>query len=197
MATGAEQLAKNGTPAEECKLEAWYMDSSDEDQRQPHRLTPNKPCPPETLRDLGVLFWRLDADDYENDQLYQTIRKVRGYDYEDLVNIHPDTLPDYEKKIRAFYEEHIHEDEEIRFVVDGSGYFDVRDKDDAWIRIDCRKGDMIVLPAGIYHRFTLDASNYVKALRLFVGVPVWTPINRPCDEHPARVQYVAQQGITA
>lgn len=134
----------------------------------------------------------MDADAYPEDPKLKAIRQVRGYDYDDTVAISPGTLAGYEAKIKSFYEEHIHSDEEIRYVLDGSGYFDVRDKEDNWIRIWTRKGDMVALPEGIYHRFTLDENNYIKALRLFSGVPIWTPYNRPQEEHPSRQKYIKE-----
>ncbi|KAG6432135.1 hypothetical protein SASPL_103709 [Salvia splendens] len=155
-----------------------------------------------SFSELGVLSWRLDADNYETDPKLKKIREDRGYSYMDFCEVCPEKLPNYEEKIKNFYEEHLHTDEEIRYCVAGSGYFDVRDRDEAWIRIWVKKGAMIVLPAGIYHRFLLiqtitSSTDWHPSLNVksayagneaIVGDPVWTPFNRPHDHLPASVR---------
>ncbi|PIA31642.1 hypothetical protein AQUCO_04900146v1 [Aquilegia coerulea] len=139
--------------------------------------------------DLGVIYWHLNAKNYENDEELDKIRKERGYNYMDFLDLCPEKMDNYEQKLKNFFTEHFHADEEIRYCLEGSGYFDIRDKEDRWIRVWVKQGDMIVLPAGIHHRFTLDTGNYVKLMRLFVGEPVWAAYNRPQEEHPARKEY--------
>lgn len=45
------------------------------------RCEPNEPCSLSALRELGVLAWKLDADNHETDPRLAAIRKVRGYSY--------------------------------------------------------------------------------------------------------------------
>lgn len=47
--------------------------------------------------------------------------QARGYSYEDCITCTPACLPDFEAKLKMFYQEHLHTDEEIRYVLDGSG----------------------------------------------------------------------------
>ncbi|KAJ1303694.1 hypothetical protein OPQ81_008119 [Rhizoctonia solani] len=147
---------------------AYVFDNVESDQRLPHITEPPLLISEAELNDLGVLYWR--ADDQE---IVESVAKERGYRNRDVINVSREGLGDaYESKIKGFFEEHMHEDEEIRYVLDGSGYFDVRrTPDEAWIRIAVEKGDLLVLPAGIYHRFTLDTKDYIKALRLFQDEP--------------------------
>lgn len=48
----------------------------------------------------------------------------------------------------------------------------------------------LVLEAGFTSQRVCVFQNYVKAMRLFVGEPVWTAYNRPADHFEARGQYL-------
>lgn len=89
---------------------------------------------------------------------------ARAYKNRDEITVAPAAMgAAYEDKVRTFFREHLHEDEEIRYMLDGRGYFDVRGgvgaDDKRWIRCALEKGDLIILPAGIWHRFTTDEGN--------------------------------------
>lgn len=144
----------------------------------------------QTLKSLGVIYYR-----YENPDDVETLAKERDYKNRDVVTITPDAFGGqeaYMKKLEMFYEEHLHEDEEIRYCLEGSGYFDVRhEQNHNWIRCQMEKGDLLIMPAGIYHRFTVTSENYIKALRLFKDEPKWNAISRPeGDALNIRKQYL-------
>ncbi|ELU40891.1 1,2-dihydroxy-3-keto-5-methylthiopentene dioxygenase [Rhizoctonia solani AG-1 IA] len=150
---------------------AYIFDNVDSDQRLPHITEPPLLISEAELKELGVLYWR--ADDPE---IVESVAKERGYKNRDTINVSREGLGDlYESKIKGFFEDacrHMHEDEEIRYILDGS---------EAWVRIAVEKGDLLVIPAGIYHRFTLDTKDYIKALRLFQDEPKWVPHNRSAE----------------
>ncbi|KAL7299493.1 hypothetical protein TKK_0007730 [Trichogramma kaykai] len=174
-------------------VRAWLMDDdSAADQRLEHQRQPAVFLDlEELLRRTGVEYFQIDANNYETDETLAKLREERGYSYEDEITCSKDCLANYEEKLKNFFTEHLHTDEEIRLVLAGSGYFDVRDhRDDQWIRIEVRAGDLIIIPSGIYHRFTLDTNDYIKAKRYFVGEPVWLPYNRPVDHMDCRKQYL-------
>jgi len=176
-------------------VKAWYINTSRDDidkQSELHMDPPEFIEIKELPKKTGVLYWKINVDHLKEEGLFDKIRLERGYNYEDLIEISRDKLPNYDNTINKFYQEHFHADEEIRFVLEGSGYFDVRDVNDRWIRILVQRGDLIILPTGIHHRFTLDSLNYIKVMRLFIGEPIWTAHPRPDEEHEARKKYIEQ-----
>jgi 1,2-dihydroxy-3-keto-5-methylthiopentene dioxygenase len=172
-------------------VRCWYMDDRQEDPQDDHLLEEVDTAT--VCERSGVEVWYFHPDQIQPGNESTSLLKLkqdRGYTYEDEIKVNP-SMEKYEDKLKIFFSEHLHSDEEIRLVLDGSGFFDVRDRDDKWIRIHVFPGDLIILPAGMYHRFTPDKQNFIRARRFFVGEPIWTPINRPVgDTHPSRKNYV-------
>ncbi|GAA5971856.1 hypothetical protein JCM8115_001409 [Rhodotorula mucilaginosa] len=168
-------------------MRAYYFDDKPGDQRAPHDS--GEEVSLQELERLGVkAFPGIDLEGVEK------IAKERGYKNRDEINVSKAGLGDlYEEKIKGFFREHLHEDEEIRYIKDGRGYFDVRDKGDSrWIRIASEPQDLLIVPAGIYHRFTLDEGDYIKAMRLFQDEPKWVPHDKSdtTDKNPHRESYL-------
>ncbi|CAJ0834208.1 4371_t:CDS:2 [Entrophospora sp. SA101] len=167
-------------------MHAYYHDDNDDsDPKKPHEKNPLTIVTPEELAHIGISHSHIEEEDFLNK--IKKISEERRY---------KKAMGDlYDSKLKIFYEEHFHEGEEIRYILDGSGYIDVRDLQDKWIRIALTKGDLI--PPGIYHRFTPDTNNYMKAMRLFKEEPIRVAINRPADDNSFHKNYLKSlQGIS-
>ncbi|KAL9593430.1 MAG: hypothetical protein Q9219_007555, partial [cf. Caloplaca sp. 3 TL-2023] len=153
-------------------MKAYWFDNKTGDQREEHDS--GRPVDLEYLFKLGVIYYHCQSVETVN-----AIASERYYKNRDEIIVSPEKMGSaYESKVKMFFDEHLHEDEEIRYIQDGGGFFDVRGNEDDWVRIRLTPGDLIILPAGIYHRFTTDNRNHIQAMRLFKDEPKWTPLNR-------------------
>jgi len=126
--------------------------------RLPHLS--NHVLSPSHLTQLSILYYTIPPSFPYSSSCVETTAQTRNYANRDEITVSPSAMgATYEDRIKMFFDEHMHEDEEIRWIQDGEGYFDVRDADDWWVRIEAEVGILLVLPAGIYHRFTVDEGN--------------------------------------
>ncbi|MDD9934351.1 MAG: cupin domain-containing protein [Myxococcales bacterium] len=126
------------------------------------------------LREQGVHYelhptqesaYRADVD---------RLKEARGYVQEDVVELTPQT-PNLDAICAKFVDEHSHDDDEVRFVLEGDGIFDIRSNQDAWMRVVVEPGDLIVVPAKRHHRFMLTDRKAIRCVRLFRDEGGWVP----------------------
>jgi 1,2-dihydroxy-3-keto-5-methylthiopentene dioxygenase len=183
-----EEMKKKKDP-----IKAWYYKENDDLPCKAHQYNPNRAVSQEHLDKLGVLTWTgIETEGFEKNEFLNKIKAVRGYNFEEVLTVSPEKLPNYEANTKKFFLEHLHDNEEIRFIIDGVGYEDVRDFDGHWIRIEIKKGVLIVLPPGMYHRFTLDENLFLKALLLYQTTPdrIQFEKNPVTDAMECRLEYV-------
>lgn len=138
---------------------------------------PDSAVTPDELAKRGILSWTVSADEAERDALVASVKQQHGYVDEDFIELKPDT-PNIDAICAKFDKEHYHTEDEVRFVVEGNGIFDVRDSGDEWVRIEVDPGDMIVIPARTYHRFYLTETKHIRCMRLFANHDGWAPLYR-------------------
>jgi 1,2-dihydroxy-3-keto-5-methylthiopentene dioxygenase len=126
------------------------------------------------LARVGVVHERMAVDPAAYQPPLDVLKRERGYVEQDIVELSPDT-PDLPTICAKFSAEHLHTDDEVRYVLAGEGIFDIRSADDRWMRVVVEAGDLLVVPAQLHHRFLLTDAQHIRCVRLFKDKTGWVP----------------------
>jgi len=137
----------------------------------------------EELAKIGVVFERWNASiplgaDAGQDAVLEAYKAdvarltaAHGYQSVDVVRMKPDH-PDRAAMRAKFLAEHIHEDDEVRFFVEGQGAFYLRVGGKVY-RTVCEAGDLISVPKNTTHWFDAGDRPHFCAIRLFTTPDGW------------------------
>lgn len=135
------------------------------------------------LEPLGISFERWEAagplrgpaaqddvlDAYRTN--VQRLCERGGYRLVDVVQMQADvTDPTWPEKARAarakFLEEHTHDEDEVRFFVNGTGCFYLHVSGNV-LAVVCQEGDLLGVPQGTRHWFDMGSTPRFTAIRFF------------------------------
>jgi 1,2-dihydroxy-3-keto-5-methylthiopentene dioxygenase len=97
-----------------------------------------------------------------------------GYVTADVIDVTAET-PGLEGMLARFNSEHWHDEDEVRFIVEGRGLFHIHPPHGPVFAIEVEAGDLIRVPRGTHHWFDLCADRRIRAIRLFQDPSGWTP----------------------
>merc|ERR1712238_276552 len=160
-----------------------YDTSSEELPLTDMKRDPNEPVTAEALASAGVSFlYDLDPLEFnypakENpwtqfiDPKVAQIANASTFLFSDII-----TVTQFYPK---FWDEHFHGGSSIRYILNGTGFFDIRDLNDEWVRFKVSTGDFMQFPAGLSHRFSVDEKKYIHVMRFNeVASPIWVSNSR-------------------
>jgi 1,2-dihydroxy-3-keto-5-methylthiopentene dioxygenase len=130
--------------------------------------------PAKDLNAQGVTYEQFDTDEATYRDPLKRIMGERGYVTMDQVRMWPD-MDNFQALCDRFVGEHLHTDDEVRFVLAGSGVFEIRSLDDRWMKVLVEPGDFILVPANRFHRFYLTDEKKIQCVRLFKDQSGWAP----------------------
>ena len=136
------------------------------------------------LAPMGVTYERWDlsrvADDASADAVLAAyaaeideMKRLGGYTTADVIDVTPAT-PGLEAMLARFDKEHTHSEDEVRFILAGRGIFFLRQGDKV-VSVEVGPGDLLRVPKGTTHWFTLCEDRRIRAIRWFQDTTGWTP----------------------
>ncbi len=97
-----------------------------------------------------------------------------GYVAADVIDVFPNT-PNLDAMLVKFNSEHWHDEDEVRFIIEGHGLFHIHPMSGPVFSIEVEAGDLIRVPKGTHHWFDLCVERRIRAIRLFQDPTGWTP----------------------
>jgi 1,2-dihydroxy-3-keto-5-methylthiopentene dioxygenase len=147
-------------------------------------LTPKeRPCSAEDLAAEGIQHEKLDLRNF--DASVDRVKRARDLARDEVILLSLDN-PNHEGAIAKEADEHAHLGQEVRLIVEGAAVYEVRARDDSWLRLSVRAGELVVLPTQRYHRFLVDGPS-VKYQSLFRELNALMPFYRASNDETRTV----------
>jgi 1,2-dihydroxy-3-keto-5-methylthiopentene dioxygenase len=108
-------------------------------------------------------------DDYGRE--VRRLNEAGGYKSADVARVRRGATNAAELRAK-FLDEHIHEEDEVRFFVEGAGAFYLHVAAQVH-RVVCTRGDLLSVPAGTRHWFDMGPDPAFTAIRLFTNPEGW------------------------
>ena len=102
------------------------------------------------------------------------MKRRGGYVTADVIDVTPET-PNLEAMLSKFDKEHTHSEDEVRFILAGRGVFFFA-LENGVASVEVGPGDMLRVPRGTRHWFTLCEDRRIRAIRWFQDTSGWTPL---------------------
>jgi 1,2-dihydroxy-3-keto-5-methylthiopentene dioxygenase len=107
-------------------------------------------------------------------QEIERLKRQGGYVTADVIDVSPGT-PNLQVLLDKFNKEHWHDEDEVRFVIEGRGVFHIHPEGRPVVAIQVGPGDLIRVPRGTRHWFDLCEESRIRCIRLFQDSSGWTP----------------------
>jgi 1,2-dihydroxy-3-keto-5-methylthiopentene dioxygenase len=135
-----------------------------------HGINYERWVPDRPVADDASAEMLLEAYHHEIDKL----KASGGYRTADVIDVKPET-PNLDAMLAKFSREHWHDEDEVRFIIEGRGLFHIHPQQGPVFAIEVEAGDLIRVPRGTHHWFDLCADRRIRAIRLFQDTSGWTP----------------------